>query len=314
MTNRIVVFTSLLFVLLFVVVGGWWYLGDRQSREDLNSPLDDDTMQPISDTDATAPTGQQTAESPVLPQNWTRFYDGSLQYSLAYPADWTVRPATHDQGESAVLSFDPAETPDTGGIPSDQIKVAVTFFAPDDPREIAYANSEIMSEEAVTVDGYAATRREIQDGIGGSVATEVITPQGTYLISAYPVDSELMATYDQALQYIDLDLTPPVRLTQPGRADTVSSPVTITGSASGTWFFEGQLPVRIETFGQVLTETTAAADEDWMTTEAVDFSTEVAFDSPEDDFGFVVVESSNPSGLPANGNRFYWPVRFVETD
>ncbi len=244
-----------------------------------------------------------------LPDGWTRAFDGAFNYQFAYPEDWTLRPATSRNGESAVYSFDPEDTPDTGGIPMEKLKIAVVYFPEEDEREITFDNIE--SETELVVDGFNATQYVTSGAMGGSVSTLIEMDQGKYLLSAYPPDSELLEVYDEFLNYIDLDRSEPVDFVSPELSETVSSPLNINAAAKGNWFFEAQISLSLVTLnGENLVSTTAATQEDWMTENLVTFDTEMEFSLPEENYGFVKVDKSNPSGMPQNANSFFWPVEF----
>lgn len=110
-----------------------------------------------------------------------------------------------------------------------------------------------------------------------------------------------------------LTVTDDVRVTSPTRGAHVDSPLTITGEARGTWFFEASFPIRIENlYGEVLARGVAQAEGDWMTTEFVPFTATIEFTVPsrEDLRGSVILEKDNPSGLPENAAEVAIPVWF----
>lgn len=95
--------------------------------------------------------------------------------------------------------------------------------------------------------------------------------------------------------------------------DTViSSPLKITGQARGNWFFEASFPIKLyDKNGQVLGQTIATAQSDWMTTEFVPFTAELSFATPTSTSeGKLVLEKDNPSGLPEHDDRLEIKVQF----
>jgi hypothetical protein len=98
----------------------------------------------------------------------------------------------------------------------------------------------------------------------------------------------------------------------PTRGQVVTSPLTVTGKARGNWFFEANLPVTLKDLdGNVLAQVGAQAQGDWMTTEHVGFTTVLEFQVPADEeFGVLVIEKDNPSGLEEYDKSFTVPVRF----
>jgi hypothetical protein len=91
----------------------------------------------------------------------------------------------------------------------------------------------------------------------------------------------------------------------------VKSPLTISGRARGTWYFEASFPVRIiDANGKQLAIAPAAAQGEWMTEEFVPFSVVLEFKTPQTATGTLILEKDNPSGLPENANQLEIPVKF----
>jgi hypothetical protein len=93
---------------------------------------------------------------------------------------------------------------------------------------------------------------------------------------------------------------PEIRVTTPQPGETVSSPLTITGEARGTWFFEGSFPVSLtDLSGQIIGEgiaTTTAAE--WMTEEFIPFEAELEFEEPTaSNEGILILRKNNPSDM-----------------
>ena len=104
---------------------------------------------------------------------------------------------------------------------------------------------------------------------------------------------------------------PEVILDYPKYGDVVASPLTVVGKAKGTWFFEANLPVTLkDDKGNVLIKIGAMAQSDWMTTEYVPFSVTLPFDPGTSEFGVLIIEKDNPSGLSEFDSSFAIPVRF----
>lgn len=116
--------------------------------------------------------------------------------------------------------------------------------------------------------------------------------------------------------------TPEVVITPPEAADmirnvniepgqTVTSPLTVTGEARGTWYFEADFPVRLQDAnGNELAVGIAQAEGEWMTEDFVPFSTTFTFGESDTDTGWLVLERDNPSGLPEHAASYSIPVRF----
>jgi hypothetical protein len=97
----------------------------------------------------------------------------------------------------------------------------------------------------------------------------------------------------------------------PAPGALVTSPISIEGEARGTWYFEATFPLRLETLtGEVIATGYAEALGEWMTEDFVPFTGRLEFDPPVEAEGVLIVEKSNPSGLPEHAAEFSVPVRF----
>ena len=93
--------------------------------------------------------------------------------------------------------------------------------------------------------------------------------------------------------------------------DMVTSPLTVTGEARGTWYFEASFPVRLlDGLGNEIAVEPAQAQGDWMTTDFVPYSVTLTFSPPATATGTLVLEKDNPSGLPENSGAVHIPVVF----
>lgn len=83
----------------------------------------------------------------------------------------------------------------------------------------------------------------------------------------------------------------------------------LTGEITGSWFFEGEFPIRIINEDMEILETlTARATESWTTSELVPF--EFNLDSNIEDTTNIILrfEKSNPSGLKENDDYIDFPI------
>lgn len=89
---------------------------------------------------------------------------------------------------------------------------------------------------------------------------------------------------------------------QPTANARISSPLRVTGTARGTWYFEATFPVQLtDASGALIAQTYAQAKGDWMTTEFVPFESTVTFAAqPSGSRGTLILKKDNPSGLSAN--------------
>lgn len=101
----------------------------------------------------------------------------------------------------------------------------------------------------------------------------------------------------------------------PQRGDLVTSPLLVKGKARGTWFFEANLPVTLkDQDGKILAQkgfmANPPAGGDWMTEDYVEFEDSLTFTAPTTEFGVLIIQNDNPSGLEENEKSFAVPVRF----
>ncbi len=104
----------------------------------------------------------------------------------------------------------------------------------------------------------------------------------------------------------------PISISKPSSGSTISSPLSVSGEARGTWYFEGSFPVRVvDANGTELGVAPVQAEGEWMTEAFVPFSGTITFSTPTTKNGFVVFEKDNPSGLPSQGAEVRVPVTFA---
>ena len=106
-------------------------------------------------------------------------------------------------------------------------------------------------------------------------------------------------------------LTEKVVVEMPQPNAVVSSPLDIEGRARGSWFFEGDFPVKLlDESGKELGAAIAMAQGEWMTEDFVLFKTTLEFSAGAATKGTLVFEKDNPSGLPEHAGQVVIPVRF----
>jgi hypothetical protein len=105
-----------------------------------------------------------------------------------------------------------------------------------------------------------------------------------------------------------------IKITSPRPGAEISSPLTVTGEARGTWFFEASFPIMLTDWdGKIIAEAHAQAQGNWMTTEFVPFKATVNFTKPvnaPNNRGTLILKKDNPSGLPANDDALEIPIVF----
>lgn len=93
--------------------------------------------------------------------------------------------------------------------------------------------------------------------------------------------------------------------------DVVINPITLTGWARGSWYFEASFPIKVlDADGNLLGQVAAQAQGDWMTDEYVQFFASLEFTPPATATGTLVLEKDNPSGLPELASELRLPIRF----
>ena len=102
-----------------------------------------------------------------------------------------------------------------------------------------------------------------------------------------------------------------IEVDQPFPNTKVASPLTITGKARGTWYFEATAPVELkDSSGTVVAHGTIRATGNWMTTDYVPFTGALTFTAPSTHTGTMVLKNDNPSGDPKKQKELDIPVEF----
>lgn len=91
----------------------------------------------------------------------------------------------------------------------------------------------------------------------------------------------------------------------------VASPLTIKGRARGSWFFEGEFPVKLmDEKGNFFVTSFVTAKGEWMTENWVPFEAKITFQKPATKNGFLFFAKNNPSGMPQNDYSITIPIKF----
>lgn len=100
----------------------------------------------------------------------------------------------------------------------------------------------------------------------------------------------------------------------PKRNQEVSSPITVSGKARGSWYFEATFPIVVVDWdGLIIGEGYATAQSDWMTTEFVPFTASITYTLPSSTpykRGSLIIQKSNASGLPEHDDAREIPILF----
>jgi hypothetical protein len=104
--------------------------------------------------------------------------------------------------------------------------------------------------------------------------------------------------------------TESIHISSPSAGSTIVSPLTITGQAKGTWFFEASFPITlVDDTGTAIAQTHAEATADWMTQNFVPFTATLNFSGTKrGQHATLILKKDNPSGLPENAGELRIPV------
>jgi len=132
--------------------------------------------------------------------------------------------------------------------------------------------------------------------------------------SINPAAAQTVRTILESIQIGGIEknrITEEIQLSKPLPNIDVESPLTVKGQAIGYWYFEGSFPIALyDADDNLLAETTAEAQGQWMTEDLVPFEATLEFDAPNDERGEIVLERANPSGRPENAAEYSQPVIF----
>ena len=109
----------------------------------------------------------------------------------------------------------------------------------------------------------------------------------------------------------ELEYSDVIQVSSPRPNAIVTSPLTITGQARGTWYFEANFPIELQDAnGVVLGTSFGTATGEWMTEDFVPFTADLMFTAPSTPTGNLIIKNANPSGLPENEKILTIPVVF----
>ncbi|MEQ8558787.1 MAG: Gmad2 immunoglobulin-like domain-containing protein [Henriciella sp.] len=88
----------------------------------------------------------------------------------------------------------------------------------------------------------------------------------------------------------------------------ITTPLQLSGSVPGTWYFEGSFPIRLQSAdGETLAQSVANSTEDWMTEEPVAFEASLDFSVSAPTEATLVLSEDDPSGR-GNVQEAHLPV------
>lgn len=138
---------------------------------------------------------------------------------------------------------------------------------------------------------------------------------GSPVMESYPRqckygDKNFVEDVGNVLEKINL-----IKLENPLPNQIIISPLSIKGSARGSWFFEASFPVfLVDWDGRIISQGIANAKSDWMTNEFVPFEATLNFILDKNVYsnrGALILKKDNPSGLPKNDDALEIPIVFA---
>jgi len=150
--------------------------------------------------------------------------------------------------------------------------------------------------EPVTTEAESMTLIEVTPGKLSTVPIE----EGKYRFTFKVVRQGI--TYENA-SVNDIVVTTPTPGAVTGKTFKVA------GKARGTWYFEASFPIEVrDSGGAVLTTVVAQAKGEWMTSNFVPFSVDVAVPTSYIGPATIVLHKDNPSGLPEHDASATFPI------
>ncbi len=253
------------------------------------------------EADEEVPPDDNNNDVTMVPEEWVEFRDEIIGFSMRHPPEWNTHEAVSYDDESSIESFDRDELP-TGQVPPEEIKVGVRRFLEDTDIEYSPPEEEqIIEERDIVVANRNATWFEVET-LGTNISVVLTDDQDTYVISAYPADSQYLEEFELMLG--TFEFIPSIEMENPLPRQQVTSPIEVRGMAPGTWFFEASMTARLETAEEDL-ETEAiitTTAEEWMTTEQIPFEGTIPYSRTpalnDTISATLIIRAANPSGLP----------------
>jgi hypothetical protein len=176
-----------------------------------------------------------------------------------------------------------------------------------------FARAPVEEEEVTYMRGDAPISQDQYDPMAG----DRIVRNGFVDPAVRALEEEILRSFafvtDSSGAEATSSISDLIRVEQPAAGDKVVSPLTIRGTARGSWFFEASFPVRLETdTGDVLAEVPARALGDWMTEDMVPFEVSLAFGTTTATSGKLILKNDNPSGQPERDRSLEIPIVFGE--
>ena len=143
-------------------------------------------------------------------------------------------------------------------------------------------------------------------GVGSFLAQKPddILP-GTVSSSSNSVNNELPSSTKPR------PLTDLIRVDDPRPNDFIKSPLTIKGTARGTWYFEASFPIELrDENDKKIASGIGQAQGEWMTENFVPFKATLSYTGAHIGKATLILHRDNPSGLPQNDAEIRIPLNF----
>lgn len=171
------------------------------------------------------------------------------------------------------------------------------------------ADGTASRRSITTVDGYNISLDSVTTATVKAGEASTAKSKAAFLVDFAPEKAAETPPEDVGNGALKKDL---IRVTNISANDTVESPLTVTGEARGTRYFEASFPVELlDEDGNSLAKGVAQAQSDWMTENFVPFTITLTFTAPPSGTtGTLVLHKDNPSGDPAKEDALIIPVQF----
>lgn len=164
-----------------------------------------------------------------------------------------------------------------------------------------FAREEAPKDDAANIDLTQIKSFEDCEAAGfpvmESYPRQCATPDGRTFVEEIEVEATYVNTTPDKIM---------VELPFPGAV--VGKEFTVVGTSSG-WYFEGSFPVEVrDSDNNILVQTYATAQADWMTSEPVGFISNVVIPKSYIGPATLILRKDNPSGLPENDASMSFPI------
>lgn len=259
---------------------------------------------------------------------WTEYESEDLEFSISHPDDADIE-ATEGKRVAFQL-LGPNQEPATEIY--DGMRVVISSFSHDQNISLKESIENNISENVLPV---AEILEDLKvdneyDKASYSYVVDTLGIFHHYIIPVYPglaFDVSYFASDDQYEEIarkmiasftieneekFSTEIEDLIEVSKPQLAQSVSSPIEISGRARGTWFFEGDFSIVLTDWdGRIIGEAIAQSEDDWMTEDFVNFNANLEYEIDEEIYSpkaTIIFQKDNPSGLPEHDNALEYPI------